>query len=260
MPYTNEKKKGKVFFIGAGPGDPELITVKGQKLIKKAELVLYAGSLVPTEVVICAKESAEIVDSSSMTLDETHALIMKKVNSGGMVARVHTGDPSLYGAVGEQMALLKREGILYEVVPGVTAAFAAAAAAGTPLTAPGGTQTVIFTRISGNTPVPEKERLKDLAAHGSSILLYLSASDPAGMVYELTKAGLPEKTPVVVGHRVGWPDERIFFSSLSSLEKTIKNAGIKRQAVFLVLPENHEKSVSSLYDPAFSHGFRKAEK
>ncbi len=259
MGDTGNKKRGKVYFIGAGPGDPDLITVKGRRLIKEADLVLYAGSLVPEEVIACAKDSAKIADSSSMTLDETHKLIMETAGSGGMAARVHTGDPSLYGAIAEQMALLDREGIEYEVVPGVSAAFAAAAAAKLSLTYPGGSQTLIFTRTPGRTPVSEKERLAALAAHGCPMLLYLSAGNTGVMVDELYEGGFSGDTPVVIGYKVGWPEERVIFSSLSGLEQTVTEAGIKRQAVFLVIPRKEGESRSKLYDPGFGHGFRKAK-
>ncbi|RLB13792.1 MAG: cobalt-precorrin-4 C(11)-methyltransferase, partial [Deltaproteobacteria bacterium] len=167
-------KQAKVYFIGAGPGDPELMTVKGQRLIREADLVLYAGSLVPRAVVACAKKGAKVADSSSMTLDQTHALLMETVRRGGTTARVHTGDPSLYGAIREQILLLERDGVEYEVVPGVSVAFAAAARAGISFTLPEITQTLILTRIEGKTPVPEKEHLKKLSAHGCSIAIYLS--------------------------------------------------------------------------------------
>ena len=154
-----------VYFIGAGPGDPELITVKGSRLIGEADLVLYAGSLVPPAVVAHARPGARVIDSSPLNLAETHALIVETVRAGGMAARVHTGDPSLYGAMREQMRLLDAEGIGYEVVPGVTAAFAAAAAAGLSLTVPERSQTVILTRTPGRTPMPDTEQLRDLARH-----------------------------------------------------------------------------------------------
>ena len=255
-----DNERGMVYFIGAGPGDPELITVKGQKFIRLADLVLYAGSLVPKEMVSCAREDARVLDSSSMNLQETHALIVETVRSGGLVARVHTGDPSLYGAIKEQMHLLDHDGIHYEIVPGVTAAFAAAAKAKISFTLPEKTQTLIFTRLGGRTPVLERERLRDLAGHGSSLAIYLSASDPEGMVQELLSGGYPKETPVIVAYRVGWPDGVICSTSLSNLLDTLKKTGIRRQAVFLVLPGQKDEPIfSHLYRPEFSHGFRKGE-
>ncbi len=252
------KHKGRVYFIGAGPGDPELMTIKGQKIIKQADLVLYAGSLVPKKVVDVAKKGAKVVDSSSMTLEETHALMMETVKAGGMVARVHTGDPSLYGAVKEQMTLLDREGIEYEVTPGVTVAFAAAAAAKISFTLPEKTQSLIFTRLSGRTPVPDREQLRDLARHRTSLAIYLSVSKTERIVEELISAGYAEDTRIILAYRVGWPDEMIISSPLSELAKTVKDHGIKRQAVFLVLPgQDEEETFSKLYSPDFGHGFRK---
>jgi precorrin-4/cobalt-precorrin-4 C11-methyltransferase len=250
--------KGKVFFIGAGPGDPELMTIKGQKVIEQSELVLYAGSLVPKKVVGCAKDGARVVDSSPMNLEETHALMVDTVKAGGTVARVHTGDPSLYGAVREQMILLDREGITYEVIPGVTVAFAAAAAAKISFTLPEKTQSLIFTRLSGRTPVPDREQLRDLARHKTSLAIYLSASNAERIVEELISAGYTEDTHIILAYRVGWPEEMIISSPLTELAKTVKDHGIKRQAVFLVLPgQDEEETFSKLYSPDFGHGFRK---
>jgi precorrin-4/cobalt-precorrin-4 C11-methyltransferase len=251
------EKDVQVFFVGAGPGDPDLITVRGRRAVREADLVLYAGSLVPREVVAFAREGARVEDSSPMTLDETHALMKETVLAGGRVARVHTGDPSLYGAVREQMALLDRDGISYRVIPGVTVAFAAAAAAGVSFTLPERTQSLILTRLEGRTPVPETERLRDLAAHQASMAVYLSAGDPEGVAAELRLGGYPEETPVVVAHRVGWPDERILFTRLQDLAETVAREGITRQAVFLVLPgQDREPAFSRLYSPDFHHGFR----
>lgn len=252
------KQKYSVSFVGAGPGDPELITVKGQKRISEADLIIYAGSLVPKELLTGVKDSVKIVDSSSMTLDETHSMILETVRQGGTVARVHTGDPSLYGAMKEQMILLDKDGIAFEIIPGVTVAFAAAAAAKISFTLPEAVQTLIFTRLGGRTPVPESQRLKYLAGHMASIAVYLSSENPEKMVEELIDGGYPKDTPVIIAHRVGWPDERIISTRLESVVSETKNAGIKRQAVFLVLPgQDKEPAFSKLYDQKFSHGFRK---
>ncbi|MGD8388323.1 MAG: cobalt-precorrin-4/precorrin-4 C(11)-methyltransferase, partial [Desulfobacteraceae bacterium] len=186
------KNAVQVSFVGAGPGDPELITVRGRRAIEEADLVLYAGSLVPRAVVACARPEARVEDSSSMTLEETHALMKETVRAGGIVARVHTGDPALYGAVREQMVLLRRDGITYQVIPGVTVAFAAAAAAGVSFTLPEKTQSLILTRLEGHTPVPGRERLREMARHQASMAVYLSTGDPEGVVRELRDGGYPE--------------------------------------------------------------------
>ncbi|MEA3385939.1 MAG: precorrin-4 C(11)-methyltransferase [Thermodesulfobacteriota bacterium] len=252
-----KKRENQVHFIGAGPGDPELITVKGQKCIQNADLVLYTGSLVPKEVVVCTKEDAVVVDSSSMTLDETHAMILKTAKSGGMVARVHTGDPSLYGAIKEQMVLLDQDGVSYEVIPGVTAAFAAAAAARVSFTLPEKTQSLIFTRLGGRTPMPEKESLKELARSHSSMAIYLSSTNPETVEKALMEGGYPEDTPVVIGYRIGQPDQRLITTSISLLARDVKQAGINKQAVFLILPGQQDDPIfSRLYSRDFSHGFR----
>ena len=254
------EQRCQVFFVGAGPGDPELITVKGRKCIQRADLVLYAGSLVPSEVVACSRERARVVDSSKMDLQQTHALMMETVRTGGLVARVHTGDPSLYGAIREQMILLDRDQVAYEVIPGVTAAFAAAAAAKVSFTLPEKTQTLILTRQRGRTAVPDREKLQALARHGTSMAVYLSASDPKGMAKELLAGGYPANTPVVLGHRVGWPDEKILVTDLGGVADVARSARIQRQAVFLILPGQQGDPVfSKLYNSQFSHGFRKGK-
>ena len=247
----------KVYFIGAGPGDPELITVKARRIIEEADLVLYAGSLVPREVVACARSGARVLDSAPMTLNETHALLLETVAAGGVAARVHTGEPSLFGAVREQAALLDRDGVPWEVVPGVTAAFAAAAMAGVSFTVPERVQSLVFTRAPGRIPVPEGESLASFAAHGCSMAVYLSTSLAETVRAELLAGGLPPETPVVVAHRAGWPDGQSLRTTLDDLAGAVAGRGWKGQAVFLVLPgEEGDAPASRLYDPSFSHGRR----
>jgi precorrin-4/cobalt-precorrin-4 C11-methyltransferase len=253
-------KTGMVHFIGAGPGDPELLTLKGRRLIGEADLVLYAGSLVPAEVVACAREGARVVDSAPLNLDETHALMRDAARAGGSVARVHTGDPSLYGAIREQMALLERDGIGYAVVPGVTSACAAAALVGRSFTVPEKTQTLILTRLAGKTPVPESESLRLLATHGSAMCVYLSAGDPEGVQSELLAGGLAPATLVVIARRVGWPDQAVAETDLAHLAETARARQFTRQTVFLILPgqgvEDAGTARSLLYDPDFAHMYR----
>ncbi len=252
---------GKVWFIGAGPGDPELITVKGRRLIAEADCVVYAGSLVPRELLAVARPGVPVIDSAPLSLAETHALLRDCAHSGGMAARVHTGEPSLYGAVREQAALLDAEGIAWGVVPGVSSAFAAAAAARVSFTVPGGPQTFILTRLSGRTPVPESEALPLLAAHGAAMAVLLSASDPERVQDELVQGGYAPETSVVIGHKVGWPGGETVRTTLGELARTTREAGFTRQTVFLVLPGQDlapEASHSRLYDADFSHGWRAA--
>ncbi len=249
---------GGVAFVGAGPGDPELLTVKAARLIGQADLVLYAGSLVPQGVVALARAGAQVVDSSPLSLDQTHALLVATVRQGGLAARVHTGDPSLYGAVSEQIRLLVADGIPYTVVPGVTSAAAAAAAFGVSFTEPEATQTLILTRQAGRTPMPPGESLAELARHGASMAVYLSAGDPEGVARALAEGGLPGETPVAVAHRLGWPGEKRRLATIDTLAQTVRAEGMDRQTVFLVLPGLGRGTTSKLYDSSFAHGFRPA--
>ncbi|THB65118.1 MAG: precorrin-4 C(11)-methyltransferase [Desulfovibrio sp.] len=246
--------KVQVYFIGAGTGDPELITVKGKRLIQEADLVLYAGSLVPQALVTEAKPEARVEDSSPMTLEQTHALIMATVAQGGMVARVHTGDPSLYGAVREQARLLEVESVAWEQVPGVSAVFAAAGAAKESLTIPELRQSLIVTRAPGRTPVPESESLRSLAAHKAAMAVYLSGSDVETVVSELQAGGLDGETLIIAAHRLGWPGEKVVRSTLAEIAEDME-PGMERQTVFLILP-GEGGGVSRLYAEGFSHGFR----
>ncbi|MDO5483812.1 MAG: precorrin-4 C(11)-methyltransferase [Desulfovibrionaceae bacterium] len=268
MPHANEHpstglpsppltEPGLVSFVGAGPGDPELLTLKGRKAIEEAGLVLYAGSLVPPAVVSCARAEAQVVDSAPLTLEECHRLVRGASLAGQKVARVHTGDPSLYGALREQAALLDADGIPWRVIPGVTAACAAAAAAGITFTVPEVTQSLIITRMEGRTPMPESERLSQLAAHGTSLAVYLSAHVAEDLQAELRRS-LPPETPVVCACRVGWPEERIIRTTLEELARAVDTAGITRQAIFLILPGEAQKGAPSrLYAADFSHGWRR---
>lgn len=255
----NTDQAGMVWFIGAGPGDPDLITVKGRRLIRAADMVLYAGSLVPAKVVACAREDAVVMDSSAMTLEETHAAMRDAAEAGGLVARVHTGDPMLYGAVKEQMALLDKDGIAYKVVPGVSAAFAAAAAAKVSLTVPERVQSFSIARLDGRTPVPPGQRVADHAALGGTLAVYLSAGEPELLEEELRSAGLAHDTPVLLAYRVGWPEEHCVRATLATLASTAREQGFGRQTVFLILPgeKDDAPAASRLYDSSFSHGFRK---
>ncbi len=252
-----------VYFVGAGPGDPELITVKGKRLIQEADRIVYAGSLVPEILIEDRKPSARIFNSAPLTLGETHALLVEGYRRGERVVRLHTGDPSLYGAIREQMDLLDREGIPYRVAPGVTAVFAAAAGLCRELTLPEVSQTVILTRISGRTPVPELESLRSLASHRATMAIYLSVQQIDTVVSELLTS-YPPQTPVVVAYRVGWPDQSFVHGTLADIAGSVKDAEIRRQAlilvgdVFGVRAEGEPSKRSRLYDESFGHGFRKA--
>lgn len=251
-----------IVFVGAGPGDPELITVKGRRLVMEADRIVYAGSLVPEVLLNERKPGAAIFDSAPLALSETHALLVEGYRCGERVVRLHTGDPGLYGAIREQMDLLDGENIPYEVVPGVSAVFAAAAALKRELTLPEVSQTVILTRMAGRTPMPEGESLRSLASHRATLAIYLSVQQMEKLVSEVGSYYAPE-TPVVVAYRVGWPDESFVRGTLSGIVDAVKASGIRRQALVLIgdvfdSGEGTERKRSKLYDEKFEHGFRKA--
>lgn len=256
----------KIYIVGAGPGDPDLITVKGLRIIQEADVVLYTDSLVNEELIAKAKPDAEVLKSAGMDLDEMVAIMADRVRQGKMVARVHTGDPAVFGAIMEQVALLKKQGIGYEVIPGVSSVFASAAAIGAELTIPDLTQTLILTRAEGRTPVPELEKLKDLAAHHCTIALFLSATLTKKVVGELRDAGWSEDTPIAVVQRATWPDQLIVRTTLANLEQDMRNNGIRSHAMILagwaLDPNIHDKEEyrSKLYDKEFTHRFRRGVK
>lgn len=243
--------------MGAGPGDPELITVKGLRLLQEAELVLYAGSLVNPELLKYVRDGVPCHNTASLTLEETMALIREGVAAGKVVVRLHTGDPALYGAVQEQFDMLEEEGIPYEVVPGVSSFLAAAALLRRELTVPGGTQTVILTRQAGRTPVPEAESLRELARHGSTLCLFLSAGLLKEAVDELLLHLSPD-TPAAIVERASWPGERVIRTNLGRLAADAEAAGISKTALVFVgdfLAARGKRSL--LYDSRFTHGFRR---
>ncbi|MFP3123242.1 precorrin-4 C(11)-methyltransferase [Ectobacillus funiculus] len=255
----------KLYIIGAGPGDPDLITVKGLKLLEEADVVLYADSLVSEALIQKSKESAEILKTAGMHLEEMVDIMVDRIRQGKKVVRVHTGDPAVYGAIMEQMVLLKQQGIAVEIVPGVSSVFAAAAAAQAELTIPDLTQTVILTRAEGRTPVPEFEKLKDLARHHCTIALFLSATLTKKVVKELIDAGWAPSTPVAVVYKATWPDQKIVRTTIENLDEAMRQNGIRKQAMILAgwaLDENiHDKNYrSKLYDQTFTHGFRRGVK
>jgi precorrin-4/cobalt-precorrin-4 C11-methyltransferase len=249
-----------VYFIGAGPGDPELITVKGQRLIRQCPLVLYAGSLVPREVVLTANPAAEIVNTADLSLGEIIARIRAAHEQGVDVARVHTGDPALYGAIGEQMRELDRLQIPYEVVPGVTAAFAGAALLRRELTLPGISQTIIFTRHAGKTPVPTSESLPELARHRATLAIYLSVERLREIVAELTPH-YGADCPAAVLHRVSWPDQDGVVGTLDTIAEQVEAKGFTRTALILVgrviQPEGFPTSY--LYSAEHAEEYRRRE-
>ncbi len=250
-----------VLFVGAGPGDPELITVKGQKALQKADVVIYAGSLVPQELLQWTRPGSTSLSSASMNLEEIITTIATAWSAGKRVVRLHTGDPSLYGAIFEQMVELQQRGITYKIIPGVTAAFAAAAALGIEYTLPEVSQTLILTRMAGRTPVPRQEDLVALASHQASMAIYLSISMIDEVASILSDAyGADSRCAVV--YRASQPEERIIISRLKELPVKVKKEKIAKQALIIVgktLEVNPDNLVykSKLYDKKFKHEFRK---
>lgn len=253
----------KVYIVGAGPGDPDLITVKGLNILQHADVVLYTDSLVNEELIARAKADANVLKSAGMDLEEMVDVMKEAVAQGKSVARVHTGDPAVYGAILEQMVLLKKEAVAFEIVPGVSSVFAAAAALGAELTVPELSQTVILTRAEGRTPVPERERLADLAKHHCTIALYLSATLTKKVMKEFIEAGWAPETPVAVVQRASWPDQKIVRTTVEGLDEAMKENGIRSHAMILagwaLDPSivDRDEHRSKLYDKEFTHKFRK---
>lgn len=256
----------KIYIVGAGPGDPDLITVKGLNILQTADVILYTDSLVNDELIAKAKPDAEVLKTAGMHLEEIVDVMVDRVKAGKLVARIHTGDPAMYGAIMEQIVLLKKENIGYEVIPGVSSVFASAAAIGAELTIPDLTQTLILTRAEGRTPVPEFEKLRDLASHHCTIALFLSATLTKKIVKELQAAGWQDDTPVAVIQRATWPDQKIVRTTLVNLDEDMRKDGIRKHAMILagwaLDPNIHDKDEyrSNLYDASFTHGFRKGVK
>lgn len=252
-------QENRISFVGAGPGDPDLITVKGKRLLSEADLVVYAGSLVPPALV--AGLGAEVHNSASLDLDEIISLMAEAWRRDKKVVRLHTGDPSIYGAIREQMAALDTLSIPYQVIPGVSSATAAAAALEAELTLPEVCQTVIITRQAGRTPVPEKERLHLLASHRATMLIFLSVSMIDQVVEELVAGGYPAATPAAVVEKASWPEERIIRGSLATISQLVGEAGIRKTALICVgdvFAQGAPPALSRLYDSAFTHGCRNA--
>ncbi len=248
-----------VFFIGAGPGDPELLTKKAERIIGECPVCLYAGSLVPPEVVACAPEGALVMDTAPMTLDDTHAEIVAAHKRGQHVSRVHSGDPSLYGAIAEQIRRLRAEGIDYQIIPGVPAYAAAAAALGQELTVPEVAQSIVLTRMSmKSTSMPAGETLENFARTGTTLAIHLGVR----ALREIERVLIPHygaDCPVVVAYRVGWPDQMFIRGTLSDIREKVRAEKITRTALILVGPvlgEIADFTESALYDPRVPHVLR----
>jgi precorrin-4/cobalt-precorrin-4 C11-methyltransferase len=244
-----------IFFVGAGSGDPEFITLKGYRLLQEADLIVYAGSLVNEKILDYTRPGSRLVNSAPLDLEEIMQVMMEAHAQGDQVVRLHTGDPSLYGAIGEQMAILEQEQIPFQVIPGVSSFLAAAASLKKEYTIPDGTQTLIITRLEGRTPVPTAEKLGSLAAHGASMAIFLSIGMIDRVVTELLLEYAPD-TPVAVVEKASWPEERIIQGALQDLPALIREAGIKKTALILVGKFLIDSGQSKLYDKEFTHEYR----
>ncbi len=248
---------GKVIFVGAGPGDPDLITVKGKLAIEQADVIIYAGSLVNKEVLNCRKADAQLYNSATLNLGEIIDIIKKAVGDGEVVARVHTGDPSIYGAIGEQIRELQKNNIPYEIIPGVSSLFGSAAAVETELTLPEISQTVIITRPEGRTPKKASESISSLSKHHATMCIFLGISMIDKVVDELLE-GYDEETPIAVVKKATWPDEHIIKGTLKDISSKVKEANITKTAMIIVgdVLNPGDFTPSKLYDPDFKHEFR----
>lgn len=248
-----------IYFVGAGSGAPDLITVRGANLIKKADVIVYAGSLVNPEILNNRKESCEVYNSAKMTLEEVMQVMIPAERRGKLVVRLHTGDPCVYGAHREQMDWLDKEGILYEICPGVSSFCGAAAALKAEYTLPDVSQTVILTRMEGRTPVPPKEKIELLAAHGATMVIFLSAGQIEQLSKRLIDGGYSPDTPAAIVYKATWPDEKVIYTTVSNL--AVDGKGITKTALITIggfLGDKYTRS--KLYDPSFTTEFREASK
>jgi len=250
----------KVYFVGCGPGDPELLTVKAKKLIQKADVVVYSGSLIPKDIIKLCKK-AELHDAAKLVREQIFDILKYAALKEKLVVRLHDGDPSIYGAIREQTDNLKKIGIEYEIIPGITSFLASAASLGCELTLPGITQTIIVTRAESRTKVPKREKIAELAKHKATMIFYLSVHLIGDIVREAIKGGYPKSTPVAAVYRASWKDEKVITGTLEDIVKKVREEKITRTAIVIigdiVNPKSYE--YSKLYDKTFSHGFRKAQ-
>lgn len=246
-----------VFFVGAGPGAEDLITVRGARLLAEADVVVYAGSLVNPKLLDACRPTCTVYDSSGMTLAQIVDVLVKADAAGETCVRLHTGDPALYGAHGEQMAELRRRGVAFEVVPGVSSIFGAAAALGCEYTVPEVSQSLVVTRVEGRTPVPAGERLPAMAAHGCTLVLALSAGLLERAQEELLAGGRVPSTPAAIVVRASWPDEAVYRCTVGTLAQCGREHDVRKTALVVVgecLEE--QRTRSKLYDAGFTHGYR----
>lgn len=256
-PVSENTTRAKVWFVGAGPGAADLLTFRAAAAIAEADVVVWASSLVHEDVLAHARPDAEILDSKVLTLEDVHHVYRRAVDEGLVVARIHSGDPGIYGAVQEQIERADELGLPWEIIPGVTSVAATAAVAGRELTVPEVAQSVIMTRLATRTPMPPGEELAALAAHGTTMALFLSASRGKRLQEELLVGGYAPDTPCVVGYRVSWPDEQVVTCELHELAATIRDLGVTMHTMVLIGPALRGGGTRShLYSPGFSHTHR----
>lgn len=250
----------KVFFVGCGPGDPELITIKAKKLIQRADIIVYSGSLIPPVILNLCKKG-KLHNAAKLVREEIFNLLKNNAKKNKLVVRLHDGDPTIYGAIKEQIDNLEKEGIKSEIIPGVTSFLASAAALGTQLTLPGVTQTIIITRAEKRTKVPKREKILELAKHKATMIFYLSVHLLSDIVKEVIEGGYPKSTPAAVVYRASWDDQKIISGTLNDITKKVWDEKITRTAIVIigdvVKPTSYE--YSKLYDKTFSHGYRKSK-
>ena len=253
------RRSGHIEIVGAGPGDPDLVSVRGRRLLERADLILYAGSLVPKALTECHKSGAVVRSSADMTLEQQCALMKEHYDRHHLIVRLHTGDPCIFGAIQEQMAFFDREGMSYHITPGISSFLAAAAELRSQFTIPERTQTIILTRGEGRTPMPEKEQLHLLAKSQSTMCIFLSAAIVDDVQTELLQE-YPENTPVAVCYHLTWPDQQIFRGQLKDLAKIVHDHRLTLTTMIVVGEAiDNREGLSELYDKHFTHLFRMGE-
>ncbi|MDP9498387.1 MAG: precorrin-4 C(11)-methyltransferase [Thermoproteota archaeon] len=252
-----------VFFVGSGPGDPELITIKAKRLLEESDVVIYSGSLLNPEILQYAKKEAQLYDAALLDREKIYEILRDSTKNGKIAIRFHDGDPGLFSTIREQIDKLEKDGIQCKVVPGITAILGAASAMNLELTLPGNTQTVIITRAEFRTPVPEREKISELAKHGATMAFYLSVHLITDIVEELLKGGVYTKeTPAAIVYRATWEDQKIIKGTLGDIVKKTKESKIIITALIIVgdaiAPKGYE--FSRVYDSGFTHGYRRSKK
>lgn len=250
----------KIYFVGCGPGDPDLLTIKAKKLMQSADVVVYSGSLIPPEIIKLCKK-AKLYDAAKLVREEIFDILKSNAKKGKLVIRLHDGDPSIYGAIREQTDNLQKERIDFEIVPGITSFLASAAALGSELTLPGVTQTIIITRAESRTKVPKHEKISELAKHRATMIFYLSIHLLPDIVKQAIEGGYPKSTPMAAVYRASWKDEKVIRGTLNDIAKKVRDEKITRTAIIIIGDVVNPKSYeySRLYDKTFSHGFRKTK-